>query len=743
MPETRALTESTIRIKVIENTELKDRDAMLYFYAGHQCSDTLTIHQTSIDYIAFEKPAEVPYESGTISIEIQHSSNFKIDREEWYSANLSQTIDKWYLLTSEMVNPNLTKLTINYEENHPRLSYEDLFSVYPRKLALYMSAGSVNKLLILTQNVGPTFIINAEEIDVTAAAKIQNIIQADCPYELYIPTEARDWLSPYTENDMTQLSITANRSSSPREATITVSALDHKLSAEIKIKQAGAVVIPDPAFRKYLSEKGYIEIIEESDGICAIESSDITYFDIPSETASLKGIEYFQKLKNLDLSLNRNLTDADLSMLPLLELVHCNYCYNLTSLDLHDLTNLKKLSIEGNSYPKSLLKVLNIEGCCALEELDCCDNLLTYIDVSNKPMLQKVNCRNNDLRSLDFNNGPTTLSALNCDDNSMLSHINFGNIEYINGHGDYYDSSYISYAMSLSSSELTITGPRLQYLSVNSDNIKKLDLSKCPVLTRLSSMCSQITELDISQNYNLEYLRFYPSNTSFWDFSPYKSLKRLYIYSDINSIDISCCTELTHLSIRAHIADLNLQNNVKLKVLSLSNPGFAKLDLTNFMDLESLTLGYNAQLSSRIELNEVILGDKPMLQRVYCKGYDNIYERRTIKVLSLGKCPVLQKLNCSYQLIENLNLENCPKLQTLECQYNQISSLDLTNKYDLISLNCEYNNIIELNTTQTWLGHSTGTPVKCLNNPLARIFVTTDANITGWMIPNTTEIIYQ
>ena len=56
----------------------------------------------------------------------------------------------------------------------------------------------------------------------------------------------------------------------------------------------------------------------------------------------------------------------------------------------------------------------------ALTSLNCYDNQLTSLDVSNNTALTFLNCDDNQLTSLDVSNN-TALTFLNCDDNQLTS----------------------------------------------------------------------------------------------------------------------------------------------------------------------------------------------------------------------------------------------------------------------------------------------------------------------------------
>ena len=112
---------------------------------------------------------------------------------------------------------------------------------------------------------------------------------------------------------------------------------------------------------------------------------------------SLKGIEYFKKLKILDCSYNK-ITKLDTSSNSDLEHLTCNR------------NQLTQLIVSGNNE---------------LTSLSCGDNQLTALEVSSNLNLTLLSCRNNQLTSLDLSNNDKLMS-LDCD-NNQLTFLDLGN----------------------------------------------------------------------------------------------------------------------------------------------------------------------------------------------------------------------------------------------------------------------------------------------------------------------------
>ena len=99
---------------------------------------------------------------------------------------------------------------------------------------------------------------------------------------------------------------------------------------------------------------------------------------------------------------------------------------NLTTLDLSQNTALNYLDIDANA-----LKTLDLSSNTALTFFDGADNQLTSLDLSLNAALTEFYCENNQLTSLDFKNGNNTLvEDFACTNNPNLTCIDVDNAAY-------------------------------------------------------------------------------------------------------------------------------------------------------------------------------------------------------------------------------------------------------------------------------------------------------------------------
>ena len=166
---------------------------------------------------------------------------------------------------------------------------------------------------------------------------------------------------------------------------------------------------PDSKFRSYIAvfdtqQPLNVFTEDEIDSITAIDCSN-------KGITSLKGIQYFTKLKELNCTSN-SLTSVDLSGNPDLETLICTD-NQLTKLNLSGMTKLTKLSCDINA-----LTSLDVSMCTALKELDCGVNELTSLKLGSLPSLTYLYCASNNLPSIDLS-GCAALEKLFCQSNKF------------------------------------------------------------------------------------------------------------------------------------------------------------------------------------------------------------------------------------------------------------------------------------------------------------------------------------
>ena len=289
-----------------------------------------------------------------------------------------------------------------------------------------------------------------------------------------------------------------------------------------------------------------------------------------------------------------------------------------------------------------------IEYFTALTMLNCENNQLTELDVSNNSALQTLYCDNNQLTALNVSKN-AKLTYLSCDNNQLT-------------------------ALDVSSSTA------LKDLTCYSNQLTALDVSKNANLTYLSCHNNELTELDVSNNSNLSNLECYSNQLTALDVSSSTALKYLTCYSNqLTALDVSKNTALTELRCQNNqLTALDVSKNSALQTLYCSNNKLTALNVSSSTALNDLQC-YRNQLTA---LN---VSNNANLTYLYCH-----YNQLT--ALDVSKNTALQQLYCSNNKLTALDVSNNSALQTLYCSSNQLTALDVSKNSNLSNLECNGQN---------------------------------------------------
>ena len=172
-----------------------------------------------------------------------------------------------------------------------------------------------------------------------------------------------------------------------------------------------AANFPDDNFRSYVSN----ECDTDGNGtLSTAEISNVLSIDVSSkQISSLKGLEFFSALSELDCS-NNQLTALDVSGYSALNRLTCSE-NRLTVLDVSDCPSLQWLWCDLNQ-----LTALDVSSCPNLFLFTCSENQLTTLDVSRCSHLYRIHCSKNQLTALDVSACPS-LGQLSCYSNQIPS----------------------------------------------------------------------------------------------------------------------------------------------------------------------------------------------------------------------------------------------------------------------------------------------------------------------------------
>jgi len=205
-----------------------------------------------------------------------------------------------------------------------------------------------------------------------------------------------------------------------------------------------------------------------------------------------------------------------------------------------------------NVNNQSISDLTGIEAFTALTFLNCSNNNLTSIDISNNTALTVLNCYSNSLESLDISNN-TALISLSC---------------------------YFNNLTSLDVSNNTV----LEKLGCQYNSIESLDVSNNTALTDLTCTFNfAIDNLDLSNNLALEYLSIGLTAITSIDISNNTALEVLRAQSlGLETLDISNNTALFNLKCdNNNLTSLDLSNHLGLTTLDCSNNELTTLNIAN------------------------------------------------------------------------------------------------------------------------------------------------------------------
>lgn len=360
--------------------------------------------------------------------------------------------------------------------------------------------------------------------------------------------------------------------------------------------------------------EAYLESINAGNGI----AGDGYVFKEPIETLTslsiasknindISGIEYFTSLTYLDVADN-GLTQIDLTKNILLEtfladfnlFTSFNFTQNtklktiearsnlLTTIDLSTLIDLERLELESNQ-----LTTLALESNPKISILDLKNNQFENLDLSNLTELVIFEANNNLLRFINLKNTANpSVSTLDTTKNPNLTCIEVLNVDYFNNiapsidiQTKFYencpstttipDNNFEAYLESINVGNgivgdnlvLTQEIEKLTNLNIESKNITDLTgVSSFTNLIDLNVKDNNITEVDISQNKQLEVINLENNELLNVDFSKNFSLKSVNVGDNqISNLDVYFLTELETLQCyKNQITTINLVSNTKL-----------------------------------------------------------------------------------------------------------------------------------------------------------------------------------
>ncbi len=399
-------------------------------------------------------------------------------------------------------------------------------------------------------------------------------------------------------------------------------------------------------------------------------------------------------------------------------------CHANNLMDIRGLpSSLQTLDCHSNSFSSfsythmRAMESLNISNCYSLTSLNCCDNNLTYLNVSSNTALTKLRCyANPSLTSITGLADCNALDEIYCYDCALtdLSCVNdMTNLEKLECGGNKLTS-------------LTVTNMSKLTRLICSLN---LDLTTATVTgnSKLSELnfvyCLQLNTLDCSQNNALTTLSV----------SECTAMTHLYCYDDHNLASISGlgdCTAMQRLScFDCALTDLSAVNSMyNIEFLNCSSNQLTSLQVTNKSKLTTIACHYNPQLRT------ITATGNPLLNTLYCMDNPQLWKldcySNALPAVNVTGCSDLKELRCydNPALASIEGLADCTGLQKLYCSNSALTSLSgINNMADLDYLNCHDTRLTALGLTNK----NRLTTVLCYNNPdMATLTLTGCAQLT-------------
>ena len=538
--ESRSTRQETITLNISANTD-KQRVAKLSFtdkYGASLASIQISQDVQEVKYLKITDGAtyDIDPTGETINVNLETNTEYMVsipdEAKDWIS-----------VVESRSTRQETITLNISANTDKQRIA----------KLLFIEKSGETLASIQISQEAQSFKITSGSTYNVDVdGGNVEIYIETNLDYLISIPEDAKDWVniveSQAGRRDVVTLQISKNEGDTRSTVIhffnnkgVTLSSIEvNQEKGEIDavdptdpstIPSDMTKAFPDKIFRDYV----ILKFDRDWNGIISEEEAlNVKKIDVNNkQISSLKGIQYFSNLENLDCSWNV-LTSLDVSKNTALTELECQY-NQLTSLDVSKSTSLIKLNCAFNQ-----LTSLDISKNTALTNLSCLYNHLSSLDVSKNIALTYLTCDLNQLISLDVSQN-TALTYLTCGSNQLTSLDVSKNtaLTKLQCHGNQLTSLDVS------------KNTELERLWCYSNQLTSLDVSKNTALTELSCDKNELTSLDVSKNTALTKLYCYDNQLTSLDVSKNTALTKLWCWDNqLTTLDLSKNTVLTELDCR-------------------------------------------------------------------------------------------------------------------------------------------------------------------------------------------------
>jgi trimeric autotransporter adhesin len=403
--------------------------------------------------------------------------------------------------------------------------------------------------------------------------------------------------------------------------------------------------------------------------------------------------------------INRNISDlTGIQGFSGLQTLNCAN-NKLTGLNISNNLALSSLDCSSNQ-----LALLHISSNTALNYLNCSNNNLTNLDISANTLLNQLSCASNRLTSLNVNN-QVSLNLLNCSNNQLIA-LDISNNSMLN--------SLFCASNKLDVLDLTANN-NLSMLDCSSNQLKTIDVSRQNALVYLTCSSNQLSNINLTNNNLLEFLDLGNNQLKALLISGNTALVNVTVSSNqLKSIQLSNNLAIEKLDISYNmLGNLDISANSSIKSIDCSSNLLKTLNLKNGnnINLASLNASSNPYLRcisvdnpASANANLSWKKDNHAVYQANCIAYTYVLDTNFEAALSAwddiandGFVPTATIAGITKLDISNLGIADITGIQdflsldTLDCSNNQLFNLDIGNLANLIWLDCSGSNLADLN----------------------------------------------
>ncbi|ALJ05611.1 hypothetical protein APS56_10950 [Pseudalgibacter alginicilyticus] len=280
-----------------------------------------------------------------------------------------------------------------------------------------------------------------------------------------------------------------------------------------------------------------------------------------SQNTSIPDNNFEQVLIDLGLDaapINGSVPTANINSIINLDIPPNSGITDLTGIE--GFTNLQRLDCRNN-----LINILNVSQLSNLQILWCSFNQLTTLDVTQNSHLLSLLCDNNKLTVLDVSQN-TNLNILVCSSNEITSL-------------DISNNNTMS-RLECDNNKLTVldisNNSNMSFLNCSNNQLTRLDTSHNVQLSYLNVAFNQLTKLDISKNFNLYNLNSSNNNLCGLNLKNGNNI-------NFSSVDFSSNTNLDCV-----VVDNTTENHTTWNPTTFTNYVTLETDCTNFLTVDIL-----------------------------------------------------------------------------------------------------------------------------------------------------------